>query len=131
MDWMPKDGTFLHYTIDDFPVRIVCCDSVRADEVTGGLCAQGMDWLDRTLAEAPDKPTIVAMHHPPFGSGMAGTTSNGLVEGCRIGGDITPSPAGRAPHCRSHAHRPFTCPVRRHHRLCLAHYLLPIRVGDG
>ena len=81
MDWMPKDGTFLHYTIDDFPVRIVCCDSVRVDEVTGGLCAERQDWLNRTLAEAPDKPTIVAMHHPPFGSGMTGTTSNGLVEG--------------------------------------------------
>lgn len=109
MDWMPKDGTFLHYTIDDFPVRIVCCDSVRAGEVTGGLCAERQDWLDRTLAEAPDKPTIVAMHHPPFGSGMTGTTSNGLVEG---GAELA-AILRRHPQVvrliAGHAHRPFTC----------------------
>ena len=50
--------------------------------------------------------------------------------GCRIGGDITPAPAGRAPHCRSCAPS-IHLSIRRHHRLCLAHNVLPIRVGDG
>jgi len=32
---------------------------------------QRLDWLDRTLAEKPDAPTLIAMHHPPFRCGIA------------------------------------------------------------
>ena len=37
----------------------------------GELCARRLDWLERTLAAAPDRPTLVAMHHPPFRCGIA------------------------------------------------------------
>ena len=108
-DWMPKEGTFLHYTIDNLPVRVVCCDSVRAGEVSGGLCKERQAWLDQTLAKSPNKPTIVAMHHPPFGSGMTGPASNGLIEG---GADLA-AILRRHPQVirliAGHAHRPFTC----------------------
>jgi 3',5'-cyclic AMP phosphodiesterase CpdA len=30
------------------------------------LTQEHAEWLDRALAQAPDKPTIVALHHPPF-----------------------------------------------------------------
>jgi 3',5'-cyclic AMP phosphodiesterase CpdA len=80
-DWMPQDGTFLHYVVDHLPVRIICCDSVIADAVPGELCPVRLAWLQDRLEEAPSTPTIVAMHHPPFASGMTGTTSNGLRSG--------------------------------------------------
>lgn len=107
--WMPNEGTFLHYTIEEFEVRVVCCDSVRAEEVPGGLCDERLAWLDAKLAEYPDKPTIVALHHPPFGSAMTGTTSNGLVEG---GAELDTILRGHPQVVRviaGHAHRPFTC----------------------
>ncbi|MBI1239120.1 MAG: phosphodiesterase [Alphaproteobacteria bacterium] len=59
-------GKFLHYTIEDLPVRLVCLDTMMADSHGGELCAERLAWLDETLAARPDAPTIVAMHHPPF-----------------------------------------------------------------
>lgn len=80
-EWMPKTGEFLHFTIEDFAVRIVCCDSVIPGKAPGGLCPARLNWLREQLEAAPERPTIVALHHPPFASGMTGTTSNGLLEG--------------------------------------------------
>jgi 3',5'-cyclic AMP phosphodiesterase CpdA len=36
----------------------------------GALGADGIAWLDATLAEEPEAPTIIAMHHPPVEIGM-------------------------------------------------------------
>ena len=107
--WMPAEGEFLHYVVDDFDVRIICCDSVLEGRTPGGFCATRLAWLDEQLSIAPDKPTIVAMHHPPFGSAMTGTTSNGLLEG---GGELSASLKRHPQVVRviaGHAHRPFTC----------------------
>lgn len=59
-------GRFLQFTLEDWPVRIVCLDSLRDDSHGGELCAERLTWLDETLAARPEAPTIVAMHHPPF-----------------------------------------------------------------
>jgi 3',5'-cyclic-AMP phosphodiesterase len=63
--YLPRDG-FLSYVIEDFPVRIVAVDQVVPSQTYGLLTAAGADWLDETLAAAPHKPTLVALHHPPF-----------------------------------------------------------------
>lgn len=64
--WEP----FIQYAIDDFPVRIVALDTVIPKEGGGRLCRERLDWLDRTLSAARARPTIVAMHHPPFVTGI-------------------------------------------------------------
>ena len=107
--WMPVAGDFLHFAINDFPVRILCCDSVLEDRVQGGFCSERLVWLDEQLCQAPEQPTIVALHHPPFGSGMTGSTSNGLIEG---GSDFAAILRRHNQVVRviaGHAHRPFTC----------------------
>jgi Icc protein len=63
--YLPREG-FLSYVIDDFPVRIVAVDQVVPGETYGLLTSAGADWLDETLAAAPQTPTLVALHHPPF-----------------------------------------------------------------
>ena len=65
------DPDRIHYAIDDFLVRIVMLDTVVPGASHGELAAEQLDWLDRTLAGAPDKPTLIGMHHPPFGCGIA------------------------------------------------------------
>lgn len=80
-DWMPQHGAFLHYVEDSFSVRIICCDSVIDGEVPGEFCPERLAWLDARLGEAPDKPTLVAMHHPPFASAMTGASLQGLRRG--------------------------------------------------
>ncbi len=63
--YLPREG-FLSYAIDQFAVRIVVIDQIVPGETHGLITAAGAEWLDRTLAAAPEKPTIVALHHPPF-----------------------------------------------------------------
>ena len=60
----------LDYVIDDFPVRIVALDSTVPKSPGGHLGDAQLQWLDETLAGAPGKPTIVALHHPPFWTGI-------------------------------------------------------------
>jgi Icc protein len=65
------DPVYVQYAIDDHPVRLVMLDTVVFGSGHGELRDDQLDWLDRTLAEAPGKPTIVAMHHPPLVCGIA------------------------------------------------------------
>jgi len=60
----------LDYVIDDFPLRIVALDSTIPHESPGMLTREQLAWLDEILASARDKPTIVALHHPPFWTGI-------------------------------------------------------------
>ena len=64
------DREFVQYAVDDLPMRLVMLDTVVPGEPYGELCARRLAWLDATLAAAPDRPTIVAMHHPPFVCGI-------------------------------------------------------------
>lgn len=63
--YLPESGP-LSFVIDDFPVRIVAVDQVVPGETHGMLTEEGARWLDTALAAQPSKPTIVALHHPPF-----------------------------------------------------------------
>lgn len=56
----------LSFVIDDFPVRVVAVDQIVPGETHGLITKQHAHWLDRTLKRARKKPTVVAMHHPPF-----------------------------------------------------------------
>ena len=60
----------IDYVIDEFPVRIVALDSTVPRESAGALDTSQLAWLDDTLAAAPRKPTIVALHHAPFWTGI-------------------------------------------------------------
>ena len=60
----------LDYVIDDFPLRIVALDSTIPHESPGMLTREQLAWLDEILASTRDKPTIVALHHPPFWTGI-------------------------------------------------------------
>ena len=54
------------------PLRLVVVDSTRPGEDAGELGAERLAWLETTLAASPDRPTIVAMHHPPLATGFPG-----------------------------------------------------------
>jgi 3',5'-cyclic AMP phosphodiesterase CpdA len=51
-------------------LRVVTLDSSRYPEPGGSLDPEQLEWLDQTLADAPDQPTVVAVHHPPFATGI-------------------------------------------------------------
>lgn len=62
--------TFVQYTVENYPVRLVMLDTLVPGSPHGGLCDERLAFLDRALAMATDRPTIIAMHHPPFACGI-------------------------------------------------------------
>jgi len=75
--YLPATG-FLQYTIDEYPLRLVALDTLIEGKGGGELCQERLSWLDRTLAEKPDRPTAVLMHHPPFATGITYMDQHGL-----------------------------------------------------
>lgn len=67
---LPRNGAFLHYAVEDHPLRLVALDSIAAGARTGArkgeFCAARRAWLDETLSRAPETPTVLLIHHPPF-----------------------------------------------------------------
>lgn len=47
----------------------------------GGLDDPQLDWLDDTLAAGPTRPTLLAVHHPPFRCGIGFMDRIRLIEG--------------------------------------------------
>ncbi|MGE0596249.1 MAG: metallophosphoesterase [Hyphomonadaceae bacterium] len=63
--YLPKQGPY-SFAIDRFPVRLVGIDQHAPGAVAGVFTEEHARWLDETLQRASDKPTLVALHHPPF-----------------------------------------------------------------
>lgn len=76
--WLAQSRPFVHYAIEDWPLRIVALDTSVPGCEGGQLCADRLAWLEATLAAEPAKSTLVMMHHPPFRTWMAGMDAIGL-----------------------------------------------------
>jgi len=65
LGYLPTDGPFLQYTIEDYPLRLIGLDTVETGGDGGEMCAQRLEWLDARLGEQPARPTLIFMHHQP------------------------------------------------------------------
>jgi len=63
--YLPR-GDNLSYVVDSYAVRLVMVDQICPSQTHGDFTPELAAWLDSTLAASPDKPTLVALHHPPF-----------------------------------------------------------------
>lgn len=61
-----RDEEPVSYAVDLGPLRLICLDSTIPGAEGGSLDGGRSEWLDATLAEDPDTPTVVALHHPPL-----------------------------------------------------------------
>jgi 3',5'-cyclic-AMP phosphodiesterase len=64
------------YAVRVGDLRLVACDSTIVGRDDGEL---DLEWLEASLAEDGDTPTIVAMHHPPIMTGIGGLDALGLT----------------------------------------------------
>ena len=71
------------------------------ERAEGYLCAERLAWLEQRLAEAPERPTLIFMHHPPFLTGLAPLDTIGLTNADMLGAVIARHPA----QIRMRAHR--------------------------
>jgi 3',5'-cyclic AMP phosphodiesterase CpdA len=76
--YLGRDGDFIQYVLDEWPLRLIALDTLVPGSHRGLLCDSRLAWLDARLAEAPARPTLVFMHHPPFVTGIASMDGMGL-----------------------------------------------------
>ncbi len=68
---VPADGGFLHYVVEaPLGLRIICLDTLEDGRHGGAFCEVRAAWLTDRLAEAPETPTLIFMHHPPVVAGI-------------------------------------------------------------
>ncbi|HYZ19263.1 MAG TPA: metallophosphoesterase [Gaiellaceae bacterium] len=100
------DAEPVQYAVGLGALRLVVIDTTRAGEERGDLDARRLAWLQATLAEDPDVPTLVAMHHAPVVTGIPGFDELALPpDDRRAFGEVV----ARHPHVRrivaGHMHR--------------------------
>ena len=65
---LPDTGPL--HAVAEGSVRVVGLDVTVPGQHHGRIEASHVDWLDRVLAAAPDTPTMVMLHQPPFTTGI-------------------------------------------------------------
>ena len=69
------DG-FLQYTIENWPLRIIVLDTLEPGRHGGAFCKTRAKWLKAELDKAPQRPTLIALHHPPIETGIGWMTAS-------------------------------------------------------
>lgn len=66
----PGEGGFVQYVLDFPGVRLVVLDTLEPGRHGGAFCEARAEWLGAQLSADTQTPTYIAMHHPPFESGI-------------------------------------------------------------
>ena len=69
-EYLHGQGKAVLFTIESERLRLVALDTSEAPRQGGYLDDRRLRWLDERLGERRDTPTILAMHHPPFKTGL-------------------------------------------------------------
>ncbi|MEW6256240.1 MAG: phosphodiesterase [Pseudomonadota bacterium] len=93
-----------NYVVEAFELRLVMLDSSVPGAPHGELGQPTLAWLDATLGATPDRPTLVALHHPPFATGILHMDVQNLRDGAALEAVIGRHPQVRALVC-GHVHR--------------------------
>jgi len=105
---VPAEGGFLHYVVEArLGLRVICLDTLEDGRHGGAFCEARAAWLAARLAEAPDTPTLIVMHHPPVVVGidwMDPAPNEPWME--RLRGVLEGQSQVQAIHC-GHLHRPI------------------------
>jgi len=84
---VPGSGDELvQYAVDLGPMRLLVLDTAIRGENPGVLDEERLSWLDAELAKAPDAPALIAMHHPPFVTGVRSWDDAGGIPAADLNG---------------------------------------------
>ena len=104
------DPTYVQFTADIGPVRLVMLDTAVPGFGHGALDGGRLEWLDARLAAAPDRPTMIVMHHPPFVCGIRHMDAINLFHADAFAAIVAKHRHVRRIVC-GHHHRPVVAPV--------------------
>lgn len=99
---------FVQYAVDLGPFRLLALDTQDPPHSAGRLCEQRLGWLEDELGRSPGKPVVLAMHHPPFVTGIGHMDEIGLPreDRERLAGLVARHPQVERIIC-GHLHRPI------------------------
>jgi 3',5'-cyclic AMP phosphodiesterase CpdA len=98
----------LRFAADLGPLRLIGLDSLIPGDPAGRLGPEQLAWLDARLAEAPQQPALVALHHPPFATGIDHMDAMMLEDGEALAEVIGRHPQVARVLC-GHVHRAVQC----------------------
>jgi Icc protein len=110
-------GEPVNYSVDVGELRLVVFDSVVPGQDCGRYDSPWLQWLDSELGVQPDRPTLLAMHHPPLATAVREWDGINLEPGQR---QVLAEVVARHPQLRAivggHLHRTAAsalagCPV--------------------
>lgn len=108
-DW-PTFGDhpeFVDFAADIGPLRLIGVDTVVPGHGHGALCDARLDRLREALDAASDRPTLLALHHPPFVCGIEHMDGIRLLDGAdRLAEIVADNPQIERVLC-GHHHRPI------------------------
>jgi 3',5'-cyclic-AMP phosphodiesterase len=103
--YLPRAG-FIQYVVEGFPLRLIALDTLIEGKDGGLICAERLAWLESRLAEAPERPTVIFMHHPPFLTGIHRMDGMGLSGAEDLAAVVRRHPQVERVLC-GHLHRPI------------------------
>lgn len=83
----PHSGGFIQYALDFDELRVIVLDTLEVGRHGGAFCEARAAWLTEQLREDNTRPVVLAMHHPPFESGLAWLDSSANEPWIRRFGD--------------------------------------------
>jgi 3',5'-cyclic AMP phosphodiesterase CpdA len=99
------DG-FLQYAIEDHDLRILVLDTLEEGRHGGNFCETRAAWLRERLAEAPERPTLIVLHHPPIASGLSWMTEDAEAPWVKRLEAIVSAQSNIVAMIAGHLHRP-------------------------
>ncbi len=102
--YLPREG-FLHFAIEDYPIRLIGLDSTLPGKPYGEICEARLAWLSEKLEDERHKPTLLFMHHPPFLTGVAHMDWQNCRNAAALGAVIEQHKQVQMILC-GHVHRP-------------------------
>lgn len=72
---IPVVEGFIQYVLDTGPLRFIILDTLEEGRHGGAFCETRARWLADRVAEAPDRPTVIVLHHPPVDTGIEWMTT--------------------------------------------------------
>jgi 3',5'-cyclic-AMP phosphodiesterase len=102
----PMADGFLQYAIEDRELRILVLDTLEEGRHRGNFCETRAAWLRERLAEAPERPTLIVLHHPPIASGLSWMTENPEAEWVKRLEAIVSASSNIVALIAGHLHRP-------------------------
>lgn len=107
--YLPGVMSHLSYVVEDYSIRMVMLDSIIPGKGGGCVDAERLTWLEQQLLAAPETPTLIFMHHPPFATGIPWMDRKRFQGHGALADLISQHPQIKRISC-GHLHRTIYCP---------------------